>query len=84
MRALGDRFRAALTDDIAALQQLGNGAEDEAASAFILHRIAGRAGTFGFPDLSERATAMETMIIDGEYGGKAFVGALQGLLAALP
>ena len=77
LRLLGERFLATLFDDLAALRALSDDAP-EAANA-IVHRIAGRAGTFGFPAISIQASRLESLIIDGQFGAPAFEPALAEL-----
>ena len=79
LREMGERFLVTLADDLAALRGLSDDASD-AANA-ILHRIAGRAGTFGFPAISIQASRLESMILDGHFGAQAFAPALAELEA---
>ena len=79
LREMGERFLASLGQDLAALRALSSDAPD-AANA-IVHRIAGRAGTFGFPAISIEASRLETLIIDGHFGTPAFGPALAKLEA---
>ena len=79
LREMGERFLASLGEELAALRALTSDAPD-AANA-IVHRIAGRAGTFGFPAISIQASRLESLIIDGQFGAPAFAPALAELEA---
>jgi HPt (histidine-containing phosphotransfer) domain-containing protein len=70
LRQLADRFLTGLPADLA--QMRGAMAGDDAAGAAgeaggLLHRIAGRAGTFGFPRISEQASKLEALVLDGGW-----------------
>ena len=85
LREMGERFLASLAEELAALRALTSAAPDapdapDAANA-IVHRVAGRAGTFGFPAISIQASRLESLIIDGQFGAPAFELALAELEA---
>ena len=48
------------------LGRLGEASPDEASFASIAHRLAGAAGSFGFPELSEAAAAVDHSLRKGE------------------
>lgn len=82
LREMGERFLASLAEELAALRALTSAAPDapDAANA-IVHRVAGRAGTFGFPAISIQASRLESLIIDGQFGAPEFELALAELEA---
>lgn len=74
--AMSVNFLASLPSDLAAA------VSDLDAAPGIVHRIAGRAGTFGFPEISEEAGRLEEIIIAEGTGGAAYVTGLSALIAA--
>lgn len=48
----------------------------------LAHSLAGAAGTFGFPEVSARASALETLLVEQADGG-AIGGALDALIAEI-
>ncbi len=67
LRQLADRFLTALPADLTKVRG-AMGAEDAAdAIGGILHRIAGRAGTFGFPHITEQASQLEALVVEGRW-----------------
>ncbi len=64
LAALGDRFRAGLPAQAAALRD-AVAAGDTAAVASLAHCLAGRGGTFGYPELSRVAAALEAAVTGG-------------------
>ncbi len=81
LRQLAGRFLAGLPGDLAALREAFR-AGDAGAMGAVVHRIAGRAGTFGFPLIGARASDLETLIAEGRWPETAFETAL-GQLEAL-
>lgn len=75
MRQLSTRFLAGLSEDLALI------ASNPAAAAEIVHRIAGRAGTFGFPDISAAAGHLEEIIATQGTAGLYFAAGLAELNA---
>ena len=55
LEKLKERFRARCHDDLAVLEQ-GPGSEQ---FGYCIHRLAGRAGTFGFDDISRSASQID-------------------------
>lgn len=72
LRQLADRFLAGLPGELARLRSSGldDGATDIRSE--ILHRIVGRAGTFGFPAIGARASQLEVMVVEGRWSAVAF------------
>jgi HPt (histidine-containing phosphotransfer) domain-containing protein len=72
LRQLALRFLNGLPDDLARLRSAR--ADDDPAEVLggILHRIVGRAGTFGFPAVGALASQLETMVIEGRWTASAF------------
>ena len=75
MRQLSARFLNGLSDELKMI------ASDPAAAAGIVHRITGRAGTFGFPEISAAAEQLEEIIAVDGAAGPAFVAGLAALHA---
>lgn len=75
LRQLAQRFVDALPADVARLRA-ATAAADIGEAAGLAHRIAGRAGTFGFPAISAGASRLETLIADSGWPGAAFEAAL--------
>ena len=60
------QFRERCLKDADQLEQkFGNAAETETVE-MLLHRLAGAGATFGYPDVSIRAKALENKMIDGQ------------------
>jgi len=78
MRQLAQRFVGALPADVARLRA-ATASADAPEAAGLAHRIAGRAGTFGFPAISVGASRLETLIAEGDWTGAAFQAALDDL-----
>lgn len=76
MRQLSERFLSGLSDDLTII------AANPVAAAGIVHRIAGRAGTFGFPAISTAAGTLEEIIAEQGAIGAAFAAGLADLSAA--
>jgi len=73
---LRQKFAARAAEDLEALEQLALSLRDEDAAADVvsdllasLHRLAGSAGTFGFPELGEAARNLEKMLKAGAEDG---------------
>lgn len=71
MQQLRAEYRQMVVSDISRLQQsaceLGGDERDRAVlqdMIEVLHRMAGGAGVFGYPDLSDQARALELALID--------------------
>lgn len=79
MRELAERFLAALPGDLAILRDAARDRTGRAAAAGVAHRIAGRAGMFGFPALGIQASDLEDLIGDGDWPNDAFEAALEAL-----
>jgi HPt (histidine-containing phosphotransfer) domain-containing protein len=63
MRVLRGAFLEALAGDLPELRRhIDDSAYAEAAG--IVHKIAGRAGTFGYPEVSECAGALEALLAE--------------------
>lgn len=77
MRQLSARFLLGLSDDLAMI------ASEPDAAAGIVHRLAGRAGTFGFPAISTAAGALEDIIAEHGATGPAFAAGLADLQAVV-
>jgi HPt (histidine-containing phosphotransfer) domain-containing protein len=74
-------FRDRLAADRAALAAAGS-RRRRGGLTIIAHRLAGAAGTFGYPEISDAALALEDATI-GAAEGEAVAVALARLLAAL-
>jgi HPt (histidine-containing phosphotransfer) domain-containing protein len=79
LRQLAARFLSGLPEELARLRS--SRADDDAADVLggILHRMAGRAGTFGFPAIGAQASQLETMVIEGRWSAAAFDAGLAEL-----
>lgn len=64
MEVLRQAFAASLDDDVEEAWRLLR-AGDRSAAADLIHRIAGRAGTFGAPRVSEAAGHIEQLLPHG-------------------
>lgn len=73
MRELSLQFLASLPDDMAMITT------DPSMAATIAHRIAGRAGTFGFPALSALASLLEMLAASTSPPGADYAEALAAL-----
>ena len=60
-----------------------SGATDGGALLKTVHSLAGAGGTFGFPAISARASALETLLIEEPVDADAARHALQALIEAL-
>ncbi len=79
LRQLADRFLGSLAADIGRLRP---GSADDSTKAevrMILHRLAGRAGTFGFPEIGAKASCLEAMILEGGWPSSGFESTLTEL-----
>lgn len=76
MKHLSMRFIEGLPGDLAII------AADADAASGVVHRIAGRAGTFGFPEVSEAAAHLEAVIATGGATGPLLAAGLAALVAA--
>ncbi len=79
LRRLADRFLGSLAGDMARLRPASY---DDAARAEVrltLHRLAGRAGTFGFTEIGVKASRLEALILDGRWPSDEFAAALSEL-----
>jgi len=76
MRHLTEQFLAGLGVDLAAI------AADPVQAPALIHRIAGRAGTFGFPAISEVASQLETIIAVEGPSSPAYALGLMALFGA--
>ncbi|RVD57224.1 histidine phosphotransferase [Mesorhizobium sp. M2D.F.Ca.ET.185.01.1.1] len=68
------RFLARCADQLAQLKTIAGGRDSLAGSSSeplirIAHSLAGAAGTFGFGDISARASALETLLVEQADGG---------------
>ena len=84
MQALHQAFAASLDHDVdKALRLLRAGDRDAAAA--LIHQIAGRAGTFGAPQVSEAAGRIEQLLPHGSIDEleAAFTVLVQASIAAL-
>ncbi|RNJ42290.1 histidine phosphotransferase [Mesorhizobium japonicum] len=84
---LRQRFLARCADQLGQLKAIAcegdplpRGAGDPLAR--IAHSLAGAAGTFGFPDIGARASALETLLIEQPNEG-AVQAALDALIAEI-
>jgi HPt (histidine-containing phosphotransfer) domain-containing protein len=86
LRQLAERFLTTLPGDLARLRSAMADDEPAAVVGGILHRMAGRAGTFGFPRISDQASRLEALVLEGrwtedERAGAAFEAGLDALEA---
>lgn len=81
MRALEAKFRARCAADAASIEAACRGETDESALIAVLHRVAGSGGTFGRPELSEAAAALEDAVRAGELDREALARLQAQLLA---
>ncbi|WP_315927847.1 Hpt domain-containing protein [Mesorhizobium sp. SP-1A] len=84
---LRDRFLMRCRDQLAALKAIADGggplssSTDSSDLLKIAHSLAGAGGTFGFPDISARASDLETLLIaDHDADAGAVWHALQALI----
>jgi HPt (histidine-containing phosphotransfer) domain-containing protein len=80
--ALVVRFRARCVTDSQTLAAVV-GVGDVVGARELAHRLAGAAGTFGYPALSTAASALEEQVADGAGPDPALVARLQAELAAV-
>ncbi len=84
LQPLRARFLERSAGDLYALKS----ERDPTALRFIVHRLAGAAGTFGFPDLSRLAGEIDDRLVLGEVIGDAdlepLIAELERLLQAAP
>jgi HPt (histidine-containing phosphotransfer) domain-containing protein len=81
LRQLAARFLAGLPADLARLRSEAPGDDSTEVVSGILHRIAGRAGTFGFPEIGAQASLLETMVMEKGWSTPAFEAGLTELEA---
>jgi len=81
---LRQRFLARCADQLAELRAAREGAPLPGNDPLIrlAHSLAGAAGTFGFPEISVRASALETLLVEQADGG-AIGTALDALIAEI-
>ncbi|EHH09629.1 Hpt domain-containing protein [Mesorhizobium amorphae] len=81
---LRQRFLARCADQLAELKAAREGAPLPGNDPLIrlAHSLAGAAGTFGFPEISARASALETLLVDQE-DASAIGAALDALIAEI-
>ncbi|TRO87925.1 Hpt domain-containing protein [Glycocaulis profundi] len=77
------QFRERCAEDAELLRRWLAGEADDTALKDRLHRLAGRGGTFGFPDISDRAFALEDVIRAGGVPEREAVAALIARLDAV-
>jgi HPt (histidine-containing phosphotransfer) domain-containing protein len=77
--ALRRRFVARCAEDLAAL----DAASTPEALRPVLHRLAGAAGTFGYPDLSRLAGEAEDATVEGRMPTAAELDAVRAALTRL-
>jgi HPt (histidine-containing phosphotransfer) domain-containing protein len=65
MQVLRQAFAASLAGDVQEAHDLFRSGDRLEAGALV-HRIAGRAGTFGAPEVSETASRIEQLLPEGE------------------
>jgi HPt (histidine-containing phosphotransfer) domain-containing protein len=85
LAALRSRFIARGAEDLAVLRgHLDGGPLDATALRFTVHRLAGAAGTFGYPEISEAAGKAEDDILErpdrSEISLRHLVGVLEQLV----
>lgn len=66
MSALRAKFQARCKDEAEAIDAVLRGRTDIETLIAVLHRVAGSGGSFGHPDLSERAAGLEDAVRRGE------------------
>ncbi|OWK19754.1 histidine phosphotransferase [Mesorhizobium amorphae CCBAU 01583] len=83
---LRQRFLTRCTDQLAELKAIArqdrssSGSDDPLVK--LAHSLAGAAGTFGFPEISARASALETLLVEQEDAG-ATQATLDALIAEI-
>lgn len=82
MAALRSAFVARCRTDLAELRRLGDRG-DTAEVGALVHRLAGAAGSFGFPEVSASALVVDQQIRDGGAASQADMERLLGLLTDL-
>ena len=81
---LRERFLARCRDHLAVLKAAASsgravcGADDDLLK--VVHSLAGAGGTFGFPEISARAFAVESLLIAQEIDNYAAKSSLQALI----
>lgn len=58
------RFVTRCAEDLAVLEQARTGGSDPEILRAIVHRLAGAAGTFGYPQLSELAGVVDDRLVE--------------------
>lgn len=79
LAALRSLFIERCRKDLTELDRLRS-ESDTAAIGAIVHRLAGAAGSFGFPEISERASAIDQQLRDGHRAPEHDVDTLLELL----
>ncbi|WP_181179896.1 Hpt domain-containing protein [Mesorhizobium sp. B2-7-1] len=82
---LRQRFLARCTDQLAELKAIALQAAPLPGNDLLIrlaHSLAGAAGTFGFAEISARASALETLLIE-QADGASVRAALDGLIAEI-
>lgn len=82
MAALRSAFVARCRTDLAELRRLGD-LGDIAGVGALVHRLAGAAGSFGFPEISAAALAVDQQIRDGGAASQTDMERLLRLLTDL-
>ncbi len=77
------RFLARSAGDLVVLSAYPDGVSREELS-FVAHRLAGAAGVFGFPALSQAAAELDAALAEQAPDVPARIARLAGALAALP
>jgi HPt (histidine-containing phosphotransfer) domain-containing protein len=83
MARLAARFRARCLEDAHCLRRWCAGEVTAADMRSRLHNLAGAGGSFGFPDVSEKAAALEEAVAQGGEADPAAVDDLLERLAAI-
>jgi len=83
---LRQRFLARCADQLAELKAIarqgGSSSGSDDPLVKLAHSLAGAAGTFGFPEISARASALETLLVEQADDGAART-ALDALIAEI-
>lgn len=83
LQALRARFVARCATDLQRLRTLSNGSLEAEELRALAHSLAGAAGTFGFPDISEAAGRLDDCYALGEPPRPEMVAALTARLQRL-
>ena len=83
LEALRRRFIARAAEDLATLNDhAASGAAAREKIRFLIHRLAGAAGVFGYGELSDAAARLDAAFADGPEPGPAEIAAFTDYLSA--